>query len=224
MAFEVDGRPFAIAAGETIHTENSHKYGPNGARQLLRAGGWTPIAEWSDPQDWFALILAEAQPFADRALTAYHAVDSGRTDMTTVGVIGAGQMGGGDRAGLRAGGACGAAIGSRSRACRGGQGEDRQGRSPGSSTRRRSAPRRATPRSPLSRGRRCRRDGAVRAGDRGRHRARGDQARDLRRGGQGAGREAILASNTSSIPITRLAHAAPDPARFVGVHFFNPVR
>jgi 3-hydroxybutyryl-CoA dehydrogenase len=35
--------------------------------------------------------------------------------------------------------------------------------------------------------------------------------------------EAVLASNTSSIPITRLAQAAPDPARFVGVHFFNPV-
>ncbi|WP_413060678.1 3-hydroxybutyryl-CoA dehydrogenase [Sphingomonas carotinifaciens] len=35
--------------------------------------------------------------------------------------------------------------------------------------------------------------------------------------------EAVLASNTSSIPITRLAQASPDPARFVGVHFFNPV-
>jgi len=35
--------------------------------------------------------------------------------------------------------------------------------------------------------------------------------------------DAILATNTSSIPITRLAQAAPDPARFVGVHFFNPV-
>lgn len=34
---------------------------------------------------------------------------------------------------------------------------------------------------------------------------------------------AILATNTSSIPITRLAQAAPDPARFIGVHFFNPV-
>lgn len=33
----------------------------------------------------------------------------------------------------------------------------------------------------------------------------------------------ILATNTSSIPITRLAQAAPDPARFIGVHFFNPV-
>ncbi|BAV65027.1 3-hydroxybutyryl-CoA dehydrogenase [Sphingobium cloacae] len=37
------------------------------------------------------------------------------------------------------------------------------------------------------------------------------------------GADAILASNTSSIPITRLAQAAPDAARFVGVHFFNPV-
>jgi 3-hydroxybutyryl-CoA dehydrogenase len=34
---------------------------------------------------------------------------------------------------------------------------------------------------------------------------------------------AILASNTSSIPITRMAVSAPDPARFVGLHFFNPV-
>ncbi len=41
--------------------------------------------------------------------------------------------------------------------------------------------------------------------------------------GKALGSEAILASNTSSIPITRLAQAAPDPARFMGVHFFNPV-
>ena len=41
--------------------------------------------------------------------------------------------------------------------------------------------------------------------------------------GRVLGADAVLASNTSSIPITRLAQAAPDPARFVGVHFFNPV-
>ncbi|KTT68825.1 3-hydroxybutyryl-CoA dehydrogenase [Sphingomonas endophytica] len=35
--------------------------------------------------------------------------------------------------------------------------------------------------------------------------------------------DAVLASNTSSIPITRLAQAAPDAGRFIGVHFFNPV-
>jgi len=35
--------------------------------------------------------------------------------------------------------------------------------------------------------------------------------------------DAILASNTSSIPITRMAQASPDPKRFIGIHFFNPV-
>jgi len=61
LLFTVEGRPFEMAAGETIHTENSHKYGPRDARLLLRSGGWTPIAEWTDPDDQFALYLAEAQ-------------------------------------------------------------------------------------------------------------------------------------------------------------------
>ena len=34
---------------------------------------------------------------------------------------------------------------------------------------------------------------------------------------------ALVASNTSSIPITRLAAATDRPGRFVGMHFFNPV-
>src|SRR5207247_6588567 len=34
---------------------------------------------------------------------------------------------------------------------------------------------------------------------------------------------AVLASNTSSIPITRLAAATNRPDRVVGMHFFNPV-
>ncbi|MDR6114565.1 MULTISPECIES: L-histidine N(alpha)-methyltransferase [unclassified Sphingomonas] len=61
VAFTIEGRPFAMAAGETIHTENSHKYGPRDAKILLRAGGWTPVAQWSDPDDMFAVYLAEAQ-------------------------------------------------------------------------------------------------------------------------------------------------------------------
>ena len=37
------------------------------------------------------------------------------------------------------------------------------------------------------------------------------------------GADAILASNTSTISITRMAASAPDPARFAGMHFFHPV-
>ncbi|MCX7513076.1 L-histidine N(alpha)-methyltransferase [Frateuria hangzhouensis] len=60
MAFEVADRMFRMSTGETIHTENSIKYGTRDARVLLRAGGWTPIAEWTDAQQLFSVVLAEA--------------------------------------------------------------------------------------------------------------------------------------------------------------------
>ena len=62
VTFHIDGRTFSFTKASTIHTENSHKYGPRGARVLLLAGGWTPIAEWSDPAGDFSVILAEALP------------------------------------------------------------------------------------------------------------------------------------------------------------------
>jgi L-histidine Nalpha-methyltransferase len=62
VRFAVSGRSFFFAKGSSIHTENSHKYGRRGARLLLLAGGWTPIAEWADAPEDFAVILAEAQP------------------------------------------------------------------------------------------------------------------------------------------------------------------
>jgi 3-hydroxybutyryl-CoA dehydrogenase len=37
------------------------------------------------------------------------------------------------------------------------------------------------------------------------------------------GPDCLLASNTSSISITRLAAATDRPAKFIGIHFFNPV-
>lgn len=37
-------------------------------------------------------------------------------------------------------------------------------------------------------------------------------------------REAILATNTSTIPIAQLAEGLKHPERFCGIHFFNPVR
>jgi L-histidine Nalpha-methyltransferase len=60
VRFVVDGQWFAMQKGETIHTENSLKYGLRDALVLLRAGGWTPIANWTDDKGFFSLILAEA--------------------------------------------------------------------------------------------------------------------------------------------------------------------
>jgi dimethylhistidine N-methyltransferase len=62
IGFEVSGSPFSMSAGETIHTENSHKYGERDARMLLLAGGWTPAEEWTDEEARFALVLARAEP------------------------------------------------------------------------------------------------------------------------------------------------------------------
>jgi dimethylhistidine N-methyltransferase len=62
LGFEVAGTPFSMSAGETIHTENSHKYGERDARLLLLAGGWTPVEEWTDEEERFALVLARAEP------------------------------------------------------------------------------------------------------------------------------------------------------------------
>jgi 3-hydroxybutyryl-CoA dehydrogenase len=40
---------------------------------------------------------------------------------------------------------------------------------------------------------------------------------------ENAGADALLASNTSSLPITAIAERLQDPSRLVGIHFFNPV-
>ena len=62
VTFTVEGQHFVFKAGETIHTENSHKYGLRDSRLLLRAAGWGLCKEWTDPDDQFALLLAQAEP------------------------------------------------------------------------------------------------------------------------------------------------------------------
>jgi len=49
------------------------------------------------------------------------------------------------------------------------------------------------------------------------------KAEALRRAEEAMGEGGVLASNTSSIPIDDLAGAVARPARFLGLHFFNPV-
>ena len=60
IAFTVAGRSFTMKRGETIHTENSHKFTRRSSNMLLLAGGWTPIKRWTDEAKRFSLILAEA--------------------------------------------------------------------------------------------------------------------------------------------------------------------
>lgn len=62
MEFHIDGDAFSMRKDETIHTENSHKYGIAEAQTLLRSAGWTPLKLWSDSDDYFSVILAEARP------------------------------------------------------------------------------------------------------------------------------------------------------------------
>ncbi len=61
--FTIGDNQFDMDKGQKIHIENSHKYGLRDARLMLRAGGWSPVREWSDERDYFSLILAEAHPF-----------------------------------------------------------------------------------------------------------------------------------------------------------------
>ena len=56
-SFEVLGQRFLLAAGETIHTENSYKWTLDEARLLARAGGWEPVTVWLDPAAKFGLHL-----------------------------------------------------------------------------------------------------------------------------------------------------------------------
>lgn len=46
-------------AGETIHTENSHKFTVEGFRQLARKAGWRSTIEWVDDERLFSVHLLE---------------------------------------------------------------------------------------------------------------------------------------------------------------------
>lgn len=62
VAFTVGGQRFAMRAGESIHTENSHKFTKRSAQMLLAAAGWEPCARWTDEARQFSLVLAESRP------------------------------------------------------------------------------------------------------------------------------------------------------------------
>ena len=53
----VAGRRFSFRAGETIHTENSHKYSLAGFRWIAARGGWQTLKSFADENRLFSLHL-----------------------------------------------------------------------------------------------------------------------------------------------------------------------
>ncbi len=49
------GRNFAFAPGESVHTENSHKYTVAAFQDLAREAGWRPSRLWMDPDGLFSV-------------------------------------------------------------------------------------------------------------------------------------------------------------------------
>lgn len=62
VTFCVSGQRFAMHSGESIHTENSHKFTKRSGQMLLAAAGWEPLARWTDEGKRFSLVLAESRP------------------------------------------------------------------------------------------------------------------------------------------------------------------
>ncbi|MFT8243492.1 L-histidine N(alpha)-methyltransferase [Roseomonas sp. BN140053] len=57
---QLAGRAFQFAEGESIHTENSHKYRPERLRALAEAAGWRAGASWTDPDRLFSVWLLDS--------------------------------------------------------------------------------------------------------------------------------------------------------------------
>ena len=51
----LNGRTFAFAAGERLHTEYSYKYSVEEFQELACAAGFEPEALWTDPQQYFSV-------------------------------------------------------------------------------------------------------------------------------------------------------------------------
>ncbi|MCG8689774.1 MAG: L-histidine N(alpha)-methyltransferase [Minwuiales bacterium] len=57
---QIAGETFAFAMGESIHTEDSHKYTIEGFQELARRGGWSPRQVWCDADDLFSVHFLDA--------------------------------------------------------------------------------------------------------------------------------------------------------------------
>ncbi|MEX2499085.1 MAG: L-histidine N(alpha)-methyltransferase [Wenzhouxiangellaceae bacterium] len=56
---ELGGERFEFDTGDSIHTENSHKYSIAGFRELVRGTGLHPVTTWTDPEGLFSMHYLE---------------------------------------------------------------------------------------------------------------------------------------------------------------------
>ncbi len=63
--YRLGGAEIRLAEGESIHTDNSHKYTPDIFRDLARSAGWDPQRIWLGRDGSFSLHLLDTRPAAD---------------------------------------------------------------------------------------------------------------------------------------------------------------
>lgn len=60
QTINVAGQSHTLAAGESFHTETSHKYTIDGFAQLAQQAGWQLTQHWCDAETRFAVLLLKA--------------------------------------------------------------------------------------------------------------------------------------------------------------------
>ncbi len=59
---QVGAQHFGFARGETVHTENSYKFGLDEFRDIARLAGFRPLRAWSDSHGLFSVHYLDAGP------------------------------------------------------------------------------------------------------------------------------------------------------------------
>jgi uncharacterized SAM-dependent methyltransferase len=55
--WRLGGRTIGFAAGESLHTDDAYKYGPDAFRSIAARAGWAPVRHWPDADGRLGLHL-----------------------------------------------------------------------------------------------------------------------------------------------------------------------
>ena len=59
---QIAGQKFRFSKGETIHTENSHKYSISGFQKMALQAGFHPVKVWTDVHGFFSIHYLQTVP------------------------------------------------------------------------------------------------------------------------------------------------------------------